>query len=122
MRWPEKATIVSTICALVCFLAPALASAAELVPLYTPPAGGTAYVLGAGVVSVTNKYVADASMVHEAATGTMEMVRRMIQRESQKKPCFAVFGSPDGFRAFKGEGEYGGKAFSTLRLSATRDL
>ncbi len=115
MRWAGKAMIVSTICALVWVLAPALASAAELVPLYTPPAGGTAYVLGAGIVSVTNKYVPDAGMVHEAATGTMEMVRRMIQRESQKKPCFAVFGSPDGFRAFKGEGEYGGKPFSALR-------
>jgi TRAP-type uncharacterized transport system substrate-binding protein len=102
MKWPKSATIVMVICALAGFLTPAPARAAELVPLYTPPAGGTAYVLGAGVASVTNKYVTDAGMIHEAATGTMEMVRRMIQRESQKKPCFAVFGSPDGFRAFKG--------------------
>jgi uncharacterized protein len=115
MTWPKSTTIAMVICALAGFLALAPARAAELVPLYTPPAGGTAYVLGAGVVSVTNKYVTDAGMIHEAATGTMEMVRRMIQRESQKKPCFAVFGSPDGFRAFRGEGEYGGKPFSALR-------
>ena len=64
MKWPRNATIVMVICALAGFLTLAPARAAELVPLYTPPAGGTAYVLGAGVVSVTNRYVTDAGMVH----------------------------------------------------------
>lgn len=90
-------------------------AATEVIPLYTPPVGGTAYILGAGVASVTNKYLPDAHFVHEAATGTMDMIRRMMQREAAKKPCFAVFGSPDAWRAYKGEGEYGGKPFTNLR-------
>ena len=93
-------------------------AATEVTPIYTPPAGGTVYVLGAGMASVTNKYLPNANFVHEAATGTMDMVRRMQQREAQKKPVFALFGSPDGFRAYKGEGEYAAKPFTTLRAVA----
>lgn len=90
-------------------------AATELIPLYTPPVGGTAYVLGAGVVTVTNKYLPDAHLVHEASTGTMDMVRRMQARDAAKKPAFAIFGSPDAWKAYKGEAEYGGKPFSNLR-------
>ena len=105
--------------ALTLFWAPRMLKAAtEVTPMYTPPAGGTVYVLGAGMVSVTNKYMPNANFVHEAATGTMDMVRRMQQREAQKKPVFALFGSPDGFRAYKGVDEYGAKPFTTLRAVA----
>ncbi len=38
------------------FMQPAWA-AQELVPLVTPPAGGTAYVLGAGITNVSNKFM-----------------------------------------------------------------
>jgi len=101
---------------LVSILCPSIGhSAAELIPLYTPPAGGTAYVLGAGIVTVTNKYLPEAKLVHEASTGTMDMVRRMMQREADKKPAFAIFGAPDAWKAYKGEAEYGGKPFSNLR-------
>ncbi len=90
-------------------------AAGELIPFYTPPAGGAAYILGAGIISVNNKYLPDVKMVHEATSGTMDIVRRMIQRTSAKKECFGVFGTVDALRAYKGEGEYGGKPFSTLR-------
>lgn len=89
--------------------------AVELTPLYTPPVGGTAYVLGAGVVSVTNKYIPDAHLVHEATTGTMDMVRRMMQRDAGKKPCFAIFGTPDAWKASKGLDVFAGKPFTELR-------
>lgn len=102
----------------LCPLPGSATAATEVTPLYTPPAGGTVYVLGAGMVSVTNKYLPNANFVHEAATGTLDMVRRMQQREAQKKPVFALFGSPDGFRAYKGEGEYAAKPFTTLRAVA----
>lgn len=92
-----------------------LAYAAELIPLYTPPVGGTAYVLGAGIVSVTNKYLPDANLVHEATTGTMDMVRRMMNREAAKKPAFAIFGTPDAWKAYKGQEVYAGKPFTELR-------
>ena len=104
MKWPNSAIVAMIVCALAGYLAPTPArAAAELVPLYTPPAGGTAYVLGAGIVTTTNKYMQDTQIVHEAATGTMEMVRRMMQRESMKKPALAVFGTPDGWKAYRGE-------------------
>lgn len=90
-------------------------SSGELIPLYTPPVGGTAYVLGAGVVSVTNKSLKDVRFVHEATTGTMDMVRRMAQKDSAKKPAFAIFGTPDAWNAFKGLNEYSGRPVANLR-------
>ena len=89
--------------------------AAELVPFYTPPAGGGAYIIGAGIVSLTNKYT-DISLVHEATTGTMDIVRRMMQREGSKKDAFGVFGTVDGWNAFKGNNEYKGRPFGSLRM------
>jgi TRAP transporter TAXI family solute receptor len=89
-----------------------------LIPVYTPPAGGVTYVLGAGVAAVSNKYLPEANFVHEATTGTMDMVRKLRQKEAQKRPAFALFATPDAPRAFKGEGEYGGKPFTALRTVA----
>jgi hypothetical protein len=86
-----------------------------LTPLYTPPVGGTAFVLGTGIVTVTNKYLPEARFVHEASTGTLDMVRRMMQRDAQNLPAFAVFGAPDAWNAAKGLGQYVGKPFSNLR-------
>jgi len=86
--------------------------------IYTPPAGGVVYVIGAGFATVSNKYLPQADYVHEATTGTMEMNRRLRQKEEQKRPAFALFATPDAPRAFKGEGEYGGKAFTGLRTVA----
>jgi len=97
------------------FSPPCGRGATEPIPFYTPPAGGTAYVLGAGIVSVTNKYLPEVRLVHEACTGTMDIVRRMGARESQRKDVFAIFGTVDGWRAFRGEGEYAGKPFTALR-------
>ena len=95
-----------------------LRAAQELVPIYTPPAGGTAYVLGAGIATVTNKFLPDAYIVHEGSTGTMEMVRKMMQRQEAKKPCFAVFGAPDAWNAYKGNNEYKGRPFTGVRAVA----
>jgi TRAP transporter TAXI family solute receptor len=90
-------------------------AASELIPFYTPPAGGGAYILGAGIVSVTNRYLPEVKLVHEACTGTMDIIRRMMMRESQKKDAFGVFGTVDSWRALKGQGEYAAKPFPTLR-------
>jgi TRAP transporter TAXI family solute receptor len=116
MKWVKSILLILSVYALAAIfsITPAFSST-ELVPLYTPPVGGTAYVLGAGIVSVTNKYLPDAHLVHEATTGTMDMVRRMMQREAEKKPCFAIFGTPDAWKAYKGQDVYAGKPFSELR-------
>jgi TRAP transporter TAXI family solute receptor len=116
MKWMKSILLILSVYALITiFSIPPAFSSTELVPLYTPPVGGTAYILGAGIVSVTNKYLPDAHLVHEATTGTMDMVRRMVQREAEKKPCFAIFGTPDAWKAYKGQDVYAGKPFSELR-------
>jgi uncharacterized protein len=88
---------------------------AELVPMITPPPGGGAYVLGAGIVTVTNKYLTDVKLVHEASTGTLDGFRRMMIRESQKKACFGLFGTGDAWNAYKGLAEYADKPFTAVR-------
>jgi TRAP transporter TAXI family solute receptor len=116
MKWMKSLILVVVVSALIITVSPApLPAATELIPLYTPPVGGTAYVLGAGIVTVTNKYLTDAHFVHEATTGTMDMVRRMMQREASKKPAFAIFGSPDAWKAYNGKEVYSGKPFTELR-------
>ena len=101
---------------MMCFLATTTVFAApELVPFYTPAAGGTGYILGAGVVTVTNKYLPEMRMVHEATTGSMEIVRRMMQREAQKKDCFGLFGTVDAWNAMHGKNEYSGRPFTGIR-------
>ncbi len=109
---------------LVCLLAvcgvamPAFA-AQSLVSFITPPAGGGAYILGAGIVNVTNKYIGqDVKFVHEASTGTMEIVRRLALAESQKKDAFGTFGATDAWKAQTGRDEFAGKGFPGLRAIA----
>ncbi len=94
------------------------AHSAELTPLYTLPAGGTVYILGSGIVTVSNKYMTDTKFVHQACSGTLEIVRRMQGREKQKKPSFGIFASVDAYNAYKGKNEYNGKAYSTIRSVA----
>jgi TRAP transporter TAXI family solute receptor len=92
------------------------AKAAELVPFVTPPAGGGAYVVGAGLISVVNKYSADTKLVHESSTGTMDIVRRLQQREAAKKDAMGIFGTVDAWNAYRGMNEYKGKPFTGLRM------
>ena len=117
MRGTRRIVFVIGMCALAALSSFSLVQAApaELIPFYTPPAGGGAYILGAGMVSVSNKYMTGTSLVHEATTGTMDIVRRMMQRESQKKPCLGIFGNVDAWNAFKGKNEYAGKPFDSVR-------
>lgn len=107
----------------MCVLASLVLAAETLVSFITPPAGGGAYILGAGIVSVTNKYIGpDVKFVHEASTGTMEIVRRLAQAESQKKDAFGTFGATDGWKAQQGKEEYTGKPFPGLRAIAFNQM
>jgi len=90
-------------------------AAQELVPLYTLPAGGTVYVLGAGIVSVSNKYMPTTKFVQQASSGTLDIVRKMMQKDAQKKDAFGIFATVDGYNAYKGNNEYARKPFANLR-------
>jgi uncharacterized protein len=116
MKWAGHILFVVGISFLISiFPLTSVQAASELIPFYTPPAGGGAYILGAGIVSVTNRHLPEVKLVHEACTGTMDIVRRMMMREGQKKDAFGVFGTVDSWRALKGQGEYTGRPFSNLR-------
>jgi uncharacterized protein len=108
--------VVGMFLALTAFSSTPAKAAQELVPLITPPAGGGAYIIGAGLIGVSNKYIQDFKLVHEAATGTMDIVRRMQAREAAKKDAFGIFGTVDAWNAYKGNNEYRGKPFPTLRM------
>ena len=95
------------------------AAAQKLVSFTSPPAGGGAYTLVAGMISTVNKYMpGNVRFVHEQTTGTMEMVRRLQAAYDQKRDMIGDFGTPDAWNAYKGEAEYKGKAFSQLRAIA----
>jgi hypothetical protein len=69
----------------------------------------------AGIGKVPTHELKEVQLVPEAASGTMDIVRRMMQKEATKKDAFGIFGSVDAWRAYKGEGEYSGKPFTSLR-------
>jgi uncharacterized protein len=95
----------------------------KLVAYYSPPAGGGAFTLVAGQVTVTNRYMGGGyKFVHEQTTGTLEIVRRLMVAQSQKKDAFGDFGSTDGYNAYKGRAEYSGKPFPGLRAIAYNQL
>ena len=97
---------------------PSSTDARELIPFFTPPAGGGAYLTGAGIVTITNKYLPEVSLVHEATSSSMEIVRRMMQREAMNKDAFGIFSCDEGWRAYKGEADFKGKPFAGLRAVA----
>ncbi len=111
------AVIFFAVALTICFTgASALAATQELVPYLTPPAGGGAYILGAGQISVTNKYMpGGVKFVQEATTGTMEEVKRLQKAQEQKKDALATFGTVDGNNAYKGLKDYSANPFPGLR-------
>ena len=88
----------------------------RLVAFYSPPAGGGAFTLVAGLVTVSNRFMGGGvKFVHEQTTGTLEIIRRLAAAESQKKDALGSFGSTDGYNAYKGRFEYSSKPFPGLR-------
>ena len=110
-----RVTLLVSLCMLLPLVSTSASAAPELIPFYTPSAGGGAYILGAGIITVTNKYLPEIKLVQEATTGTMDIVRRMQARETAKKDCLGTFGTVDAWRAYKGLDEYSGKPFTGLR-------
>ena len=91
-------------------------AAQQLVAFSSPAAGGLSYVTVAGMVNTVNRYMpGNIKFVHEATTGTLDMVRRLQAAHGQKKDMLAAFGTPDGWNAYKGEAEYKGRGFTQLR-------
>lgn len=90
-------------------------AASKVIPWYTPPSGGAGYILGAGLGSLTKKYVQGVEVVVEPTKGTLEMVRLLREREGMKREAFAQIGSPDAYDAFKGQKGFAGKPYTGIR-------
>ena len=55
------------------------ACAKELVPIVTPGAGGTAYVMGAGIGSIARKYLPDTG-VGQAARAELKALNKPVDK------------------------------------------
>ena len=88
----------------------------KLVAFYSPPAGGGAFTLVAGMVAVSNRFMGGGYLfVHEQTTGGMEVTRRLMAAEGRNKEAFGSFGATDGYNAYKGRVQYAGNPFPGIR-------
>ncbi len=122
-RWKGLTVLTVGIFALITLGALPLAKAAsEVTPFITLPAGGTTYVLGAGIVSLTNKYMPELNLVHETAQGAKDTALRMMYLQGAKKGAFGLLATVDGWNAYKGKNEYAEKPFPDIRAVVVNNL
>ncbi len=74
-----------------------------VIPIYTPGAGGTAYLIGAAMATVLNKYVPEVQMMVEATGGTAAMSKLIQEKAEKNQPAFGVPDSKVTYMAYKGE-------------------
>ena len=80
-----------------------LAAGKTVIPVYTPGAGGTAYMVGGAMSAVINKYVPEVQMMVEATGGTAAMSKLMQEKSEKNQPAFGVPDSKVTILAYKGE-------------------
>ena len=98
------------------FLFPTLcfAAAKTVIPIYTPGAGGTAYLVGGASATVMNRYIPEVQMMVEATGGTAAMSRLMGEKAEKNQPAFGVGDSKVFYQAYAGQAPFT-KAISSLR-------
>lgn len=89
-------------------------SQTEIVPIYTPPAGGAAYILGGGIANIVNKELSGVQLVAESTSGSVEMVKLVSERWSNNKDAFAIIASDGVYNGYTGQNEFD-KAYPELR-------
>ena len=85
------------------------ACAKELVPIVTPGAGGTAYIMGAGISTIARKYVPDTDYVVQSESGVTTMLRRVHDYYKKNQPAFTVCDGNGVWSAYNGVGLFAGK-------------
>ena len=91
-------------------------AAKELVPIVTPGAGGTAYILGAGISTVGRKYVPDTDYVVQAESGVTTMLKKVHDYYKRNRPAFTVCDGNGVWSAYTATGLFAGKEkYSELR-------
>jgi uncharacterized protein len=84
-------------------------SAKELVPIVTPGAGGTAYIMGAGISTIGRKYVQDTDYVVQAESGVTTMLRRVHDYYKKNQAALTVCDGNGVWSAYNGVGLFAGK-------------
>jgi TRAP-type uncharacterized transport system substrate-binding protein len=59
-----------------------------VIPIYTPGAGGTAYLAGGAIATGMNKYIPEVQMMVEATGGTAAMSKLMGEKAEKNQPAF----------------------------------
>ncbi len=83
-----------------------LAAPKTVMPVYTPGAGGTAYLVGGAMTAVINKYVSEVQMMVETTGGTAAMTKLMQEKAEKNQPSFGVPDSKVTLMAYKGEAPF----------------
>jgi len=86
----------------------------EIIPLYTPGSGGTAYFLGGAIAKVVNKYVPEVQITVEATGGAPAMVKLLDEKYPKGQPALGIGISKSFAFAYDGKAPFT-KAYTNLR-------
>jgi len=81
-------------------------SAKEIIPVYTPGAGGTLYFLGSALSKVVNRHVPEAQLMVEPTGGTAAIVRLIDQKYNKKQAVLATCDSKNDDAAYRGKAPF----------------
>lgn len=96
----------------VCFIALVVAlvvssfspcDAKEIVPIYTPGAGGTLYFQGSALAKTINKYVPEVQMMVEPTGGTGASIKLIDEKYAKKQGAFMTSDSKLNYMAYRGK-------------------
>ncbi len=98
----------------IAFCPAARAADKAVIPVYTPGAGGSAYLIGGAMATVLNKYIPEVQMMVEATGGTAVMVKYIAEKGEKNQPAFGIPESRGVYMAYSGQPPFT-KALTTLR-------
>jgi hypothetical protein len=93
---------------------PVSSGAKTVIPIYTPGAGGTAYLIGGAMATVLNKYIPEVQMMVEATGGTVAISKFLEEKFEKKQPALGHGDSKLFYMAYIGQPPFT-KAYSSLR-------
>ncbi|WP_227937432.1 TAXI family TRAP transporter solute-binding subunit [Alkalihalobacillus deserti] len=82
-------------------------NASGIIPVYTPGAGGIAYILSAGIGKIfnSNETMPNVQLVTEATNGGAEIMQMVMNRANQDKAAFGINSAMEVVTTYHGEYE-----------------
>lgn len=81
----------------------AFSAGKTVIPIYTPGAGGSAYLIGGGTATVLNKYIPEVQMMVEATGGTGAMSKLIAEKAEKGQYAFGIGDSEVFYAAYAGQ-------------------